>query len=474
MIAAIPKAIQEDIALPRRKILSSFSNLFSRSSREVIGPGGEDSEASVDRLVEENVQLKRAVEELSILNELARAIGASLNSQDIVEKIVLRSVRALNVEQAVITLVDRRTDDQMKTLIRAMRTSSSHEQFHLKRSLLGWMYIHKKPLLSNDPKNDVRIRGDAWEESIRSLLCVPLMIKSELIGVLTVYNKKGGAKFTEEDQRLLAIIAGQSAQVIENARLYEEEKAYAHMQEEIRLARQIQLDLLPKSPPEFPGYDIAGISLPAQQVGGDYFDFVPMGEDQVAVCLGDVSGKGLPASLLMANLQATLRAQTLTTAATCERLMHANRLLYRSTDPEKFATLFYGILDARKNKLCFCNAGHENPILFSASGKLERLTTGGLVLGIMDDFRFQEKMVSLNPGDMLVIFSDGVTEAMNDKEELFGEQRLIDIVREGRKYRSADLIDRIVGSVKQHAGDVPQVDDITLVVVRRLEGEPAE
>jgi sigma-B regulation protein RsbU (phosphoserine phosphatase) len=176
----------------------------------------------------------------------------------------------------------------------------------------------------------------------------------------------------------------------------------------------------------------------------------------------------------MANLQATLRAQTLTTAATCERLMHANRLLYRSTDPEKFATLFYGILDARKNELCFCNAGHENPILFSASGELERLATGGLVLGIMDDFRFQERMVSLNPGDMLVIFSDGVTEAMNDKEELFGEHRLIDIVREGQKYRSADLIDRIVENVKRHAGDVPQVDDITLVVVRRLEGEPAE
>jgi len=422
-------------------------------------------------LEEENKRLRRAVEELTILNDLARAIGASHNSQEIMNTIIRRSLRAVNAEQGVITLVDEKANQPMKTLIRTMVSSAEHQPLHLNQSLLGWMYLNKRPLLINDPAADDRFKGVRWDNTVSSLLCVPLLIKSELKGVLTVYNKRGTTVFTEEDQRLLAIIAGQSSQIIETARLYEEEQALVHMREELRLALGIQVGLLPKSSPQIPGYDIAGRSIPAEVVGGDYFDFIPMEEGQLAFCLGDISGKGMPAAVLMANLQATIRGQTLLKCSPKECMGRSNTLLYLSTDPEKFATLFYGILDFRNHRLCYCNAGHERPYMLTSgareTGKLARLDVGGIILGCVEQFPYEETYVPLDSGDVVVVFSDGVTEAMSETGEECGEDNIARLLAENPKESASGLIDKLVASVRKHAGSRSQTDDITLVVIRR-------
>ncbi len=431
-------------------------------------PSAETQNTLLTSSQEENRRLRRAVEELSVLNDLARAIGASLNLQDIMQTIIHRSLKAIHAEQGVITLVDQTAADSMKTLVRTMVSSTKHPQFHFNQSLLGWMHLNKKPLLIGDPKTDERFRGVQWDTSIRSLLCVPMMVKSNLIAVLTVYNKRDGAQFSEEDQRLLAIIAGQSAQVMENARLYEEERALQEMKEEVRLAARIQMDLLPKSAPEIPGYDIAGTSIAAQVVGGDYFDFIPCEEGRYAICLGDVSGKGLPASLLMANLQATLRGQTLLNPPAKICLQRSNRLLYQSTSSEKFVTLFYSILDTRTHTLSFTNAGHDAPILLAKGGDVNRLETGGVVLSIMEEFPYDEDQLTLAPGDVLIVYSDGITEAINMNQELFGVDRLLAAIRANRDKSANELIESIVAAVKAYAGPAPQADDMTLVVIKRL------
>lgn len=418
-------------------------------------------------LQEENERLKRAVEELSILNDLARAIGASLNSQEIIQTIVRRSIRALNAEQGVITLVEEQGHDSMRTLVRTMVSSSEHEEYHFNQTLLGWMHINKKPLVINDPHNDERFRGVQWDESVRSLLSVPMMMKSELRGVITIYNKKEKKSFSENDQRLLAIIATQSAQVVENARLNEREQMLMRMQEEVRLASKIQMELLPSSSPKFQGYSIAGRTIPAQVVGGDYFDFIPVDEHRIAVCLGDVTGKGLPASLLMANLQATLRSHTLNVESPKICLERSNRLLFQSTSPEKFATVFYAILDSQKNILFFSNAGQDHPFLFSTDKKIQRLKTGGIPLGMIGDFTYEEESTPLEPGDTLIIYSDGVTEAMDKNGDLFGEERLASVLADCRYDTPEAIIERIVGAVKEYAGPTPQSDDVTIVVVKR-------
>jgi serine phosphatase RsbU (regulator of sigma subunit) len=418
-------------------------------------------------LEDENQRLKRAVEELSILNDLARAIGASVNSEEIMRTIIHRSLRAIGAEQGVITLVDRDADDSMKTLLRTSVSSGEREQYHFNQNLLGWMHINKRPLMINDPKHDARFSGVKWDASVRSLVCVPLMIKSQLRGVLTVYNKKERGEFTEEDQRLLAIIAGQSAQVVENARLYEAEQALLKVREELRLASTIQTDLLPKGAPPVPGYDIAGKSVPAQLVGGDYFDFIALNDPRYAICLGDVSGKGLPASLLMANLQATLRGQTMLDISPSICVQRSNRLLFQSTSSDKFVTLFVGILDPVAHALTYTNAGHESPFLLRANGELSRLTTGGVVLSILEDFAYQEETVPLAPGDLLVIYSDGVTEAINPDERAFGEELLRTVLTDSRHEPSTVIIERIIASVNSHAGSAPQMDDMTIVVIKR-------
>ncbi len=420
-------------------------------------------------LREENHQLKRAVEELSILNELSRAIGASVDSEDIIHKIVDRSMRAVQAEQTVVTLVDRNANQSMKTLVRAMTSSAEHPHYHVNENLLGWMHLYKKPLLTNDPTTDERFRGLKWDQTVQSILCVPLMVKSELIGVVTSYNKKGDGRFNEEDQRLLAIIAGQSAQIIENARLYEEEKALVSMKEQIKLAAQIQQDLLPKQPPQLAGYDIAACSIAAQMVGGDYFDFVHVHDGRWAVCLGDVSGKGLPASLLMATLQATLRGQTALDQAVRETIARSNRLIYQSTDPEKFATLFYAILDPGRGGLAFCNAGHEYPMLFKpGTAAPARLVTGGMALGVVEEFPYEEDVARMDPGDTLIVYSDGIPDAVNEFDQPFGEERLQKVVTEHAGDRAADIMKHVVDAVKAHERDTPRIDDLTLIVVKRL------
>ncbi len=419
-------------------------------------------------LLKENQRLRRAVEELSILNDLAREIGASVNSEEIMKKVIHRSIRAVHAEQGMITLVEPQSGDSMQTLIRSMVSSSEHQAFHLDQALLGWMHLNKSPLVIHEPESDSRFKGIQWDKSIQSLLCVPLLIKSELKGILTVYNKRDGGEFNEDDQKLLAIIAGQSAQVVENARLYEKEQDLLRMQEELRLAREIQMGLLPKTAPNIPGYDIAGKSLPAQLVGGDYYDFISPDENRLIVCLGDVSGKGLPAALLMANLQATIRGQSLVNCSPKLCLDRSNRLLYHSTASNKFATFFYGILDFKKHQFCSANAGHDRPILFSKNKKPKILQDAGIALSFLEKYSYSETSISFTDNDILLIYSDGITEAMDAAENEFGEQNVFQTVSENMHLSAAELIDKIMLNVKKHAASRPQMDDMTMVVIKRL------
>jgi sigma-B regulation protein RsbU (phosphoserine phosphatase) len=355
----------------------------------------------------------------------------------------------------------------MRTLVRTMVSSGEQEHFHFSQALLGWMHLNKKPLVINDPRADERFRGISWDGSIHSLIAVPMMVKSELRGVLTVYNKKEGKSFADDDQRLLAIIAAQSGQVVENARLHEQEQAFMKIQEDLRLAARIQTELLPHTPPSIPGYEIIGRSIPAQQVGGDYYDFIPIDDHRWAFCIGDVTGKGLPASLLMANLQATLRGQTTPTAGPKACLERSNQLLFQSTSPEKFATLFYAILDPRDHQLSYANAGHENPYLCCSRSEKKRLKIGGIPLGMLPDFPFQQDCIPLEEDSLIVAFSDGVSEAMNAGEEPFGEERIVAVIDRHKHAPVSEIIDHLVAAVKSHAAGHPQSDDITVVVVRR-------
>lgn len=433
-------------------------------------PAMADAAVRLRDLETENRRLRSAVEELSILNEVASAVSSASTFDAVVDLIVQKCMKHLLVEQAAVLLLDEKdnTAGALHTMVRRVQSEAKNIPYRLGDQLVGWMLKHQAPLLINDLKGDGRFYTQTDQQHpVRSLMCSPLRSKGRMIGVLSVFNKRDAEGFTESDQRLLTIIASQSAQVIENARLYEEEKALQLVQQELQLAHTIQARLLPQEAPAVPGYEIAGSSVPAQNVGGDYFDFIRWGQDRLAICLGDVSGKGIPAAVLMASVQATIRGQTLMEAPAAVCLSRSNELLYRSTDAGRFVTLFYGVLDLTSHRLHYSNAGHNPPILLSGGSDPQLLTAGGPVLGVLPAFDYEEAHVDIQPGDLLVTYSDGFTEAMDLTMEQFGEERFLETLQATRQESVQTMVDSMFAAVAKHCGKAPQSDDMTIVMVRR-------
>ena len=246
------------------------------------------------------------------------------------------------------------------------------------------------------------------------------------------------------------------------------EEVRIRVTEEARMARNIQTNLLPKGNPKVAGYDIAGRNVPALNVGGDYYDFILLDDHRVAIGLGDVSGKGLAASLVMANVQATIRSLALFDDDPKDCLEKANKLLFRSTDARTFVSLFYGILDVRQNTLHYANAGQVMPILFSQGGKTALLRTRGIALGMMEHVSYEEEKIPLSPESRLLIYSDGISEAMNDVQEEFGEARVQKVVRYNIRDDAESLVEKIFAAVGAHVENASQSDDMTVVLLRRL------
>jgi len=419
-------------------------------------------------LEEENKRLRNAIAELSIINDIATTINSTQPVEQIVDIIVKKCVKHLNVEQGALMLLDESDKNKpLHTMIREQQSSLDLLPYRFDTQLTGWMLKNQEPLLVNNLKEDERFKDLVDKTTpIESLLSVPLRVKSKMQGILTVFNKRSEEKFSSNDQKLLSIIASQSAQIIENARLLEEERNLRVMQEEMKFARQTQLNLLPKEIPKIPGYTIAAKTISAKEVGGDYYDIIKIDDDNFAFCLGDVTGKGMPAAMLMANIQATLHAQIQNECSLAESLFRTSNLLYARTEPTKFVTLFLGKLNSESNEIFFSNAGHDPPFHFTA-GDFNYLKTGGILLGAFPDAKYEQEKIIMNAGDLLILFSDGITEAMNHENKEFSEEKLLEVISNNKELEPEFLIEKIFSKVKEHSGATPQSDDITLMVIKR-------
>ena len=423
----------------------------------------------IERLTAENARLRQAVQELSILNEVSTAVSSTLSLDATVDLIVQKCVKHLKVEQGAVLLFDKlERGTALKTMVRKVESESRSIPLRLGDQITGWMLKHQRALIVNDFDADTRFRMPSERAGIRSLLCVPMKLKGRLIGVVNVFNKRGGGSFSPGDQRMLSIIATQSAQVVENARLMEERQALRILQEELRLARDIQRKLLPKEPPRVPGYRIVGLSKPAKRVGGDYFDFLDLEDRRLGLCLADVSGKGITAALLMSNVQATIRSQCRLARDIGACVCRSNDMLHASTDSDKFVTMFYGILDTGAHRLQYCNAGHNPPVLLGGGNGPALLETGGPVLGVLPGFPYEWGETEFRAGQTLLVYSDGFSEAMNRRFEEFGDERLRASAESKADLPPEQLVESILGEVGAFCGDAPQADDMTIMAVQRL------
>jgi sigma-B regulation protein RsbU (phosphoserine phosphatase) len=310
-------------------------------------------------------------------------------------------------------------------------------------------------------------------DALDSRLLVPLAVKDRLLGFISLGEKRSEAPYSRTDVRLLQSVATQVALALENSQLaaaIAEEAAHRErLNRELEIAREVQERLFPQKLPPTTGLDYAGLCRPAQGVGGDYYDFIALPGGQLGIAIGDVSGKGVSAALLMASLQASLRGRTHSRVGGLADLMRdLNQLIYDSTPSNRFASFFYAEYDPVLKRLTYVNAGHNAPMLFR-DGEVMRLDAGGMVLGCIPSAAYVEQTVELAPGDRIVAFTDGISEALNESEEEWGEPRLVaTVAAEPPALPAKDLIDRILAAVDGFVAGTPQFDDLTLVVLRVL------
>lgn len=315
----------------------------------------------------------------------------------------------------------------------------------------------------------VRVVNDSELEKLRALgayLLIPFVYREKLIGILVLGEKISKTNFSTEDMTILSVLSNHASIAIENARLHQEMIEKQHMKEELGFAKEIQKNLLPN--PTFTNdfFDLAGYNLPSKEVGGDYYDFIPLGEGKTGIAIGDISGKGIPAAILMSNLQAALRISAAKTTIPQDVMRQVNIHITQTTSSEKFATFFYSIYDSRNRILEYTNAGHNFPILCDHEGSTTLLQEGGLIIGVMEGALYKTDRVSLKVNDFLVLYTDGITEALNPHDEEFGESRLVQTIQKSKHLSANSIIDSILEAVVDFSQGYMQTDDLTLVVLK--------
>ncbi|MCI0338315.1 MAG: SpoIIE family protein phosphatase, partial [Acidobacteria bacterium] len=351
-----------------------------------------------------------------------------------------------------------------------------------------------------------RQEGETLKQ-IRSALILPIATKDQLLGIISLGPRLGDLPFSREDRELVRAVAAQLSFAIENAQLVWHKVEEERLRRELEFASEVQQRLFPQCPPLYEHLELSGICHPARDVGGDYYDFLELGNGQIGIAVADVSGKGISAALLMSIVQASLRAQAPKTNGQMTELMASmNRFLYEATDASHYATFFYAQLDTETRRLTYVNAGHNPPILVRtgartgsqslgsvvsavSSGMSENgaefpklsqakavaafseeiislLTIGGPVIGLLKECVYEHCCLELRSGDVLVAYTDGISEARNPDGEEFGEERLTQIVAANANLPAAELREHIIAKINKWQCDAPQHDDMTMVIVK--------
>ena len=424
-----------------------------------------------NKLNPESEKLKKALDELVALNQIAVAISALMPVEDITKTIVDRCLKRTNSSQGAIFLLEDKVDeaDKFKTFMREYSPDTDQIPFHINESLTGWMIKTKSIFVSNDPGSEENFKDmDLTRHGINSILSAPLLTRKGMIGSLILFNKKDPEGFTEEDKRFLGIVGSQVAQVIENARLREQEQKFNEIQEEMRVARMIQQGFLPHSGERLKSCEIFGFNSPAREVGGDFFDIVRLGEKRVFFSLGDVSGKGIPASLLMANAQPVFRSQLFAPGELKLDLLagNLNDQINHFSSSGQFITTIFGYYDCESREIRYINAGHMAPIVVRKNTIIIDPDLPDIVIGVVKGHKYKERCISLENGDICFIYSDGITDLVNDRDECFGEERLADFLLKHQDDNVSRLCENMFRELVDFRTTAPQFDDITMVALK--------
>jgi sigma-B regulation protein RsbU (phosphoserine phosphatase) len=425
----------------------------------------------------EDLDSDRLRKVLHFLAELGQVVASNTQLQPILDWVVLKTTHLLEADEGCLRLLEGDAGNPgSKTMIRKQSQGIISGSWPpvVAMSVTGYLLHRGDHIATPDILRDDRFQGlKGVETSIRAMLAVPLRVENRVTGLLAVTQAAPGRRWTQDDIELMSIVASSSAGVIEQARLRVEAEEKKRLEEEakrldheLEQARATQMRLVPSQPLRLGPWEIAGRVTPARQVGGDSFDYFVIAGRRLGMAIGDVSGKGMPAALLMMTAQGYLRVFCNSDLAIPEKMRLLNQSVTRSAQPGKFITLFYGELDPAEGVLRYVNAGHNYPLLRRPDGSLEPLVEGGLMLGFADEIEYAQGETTLGSGDALLLYSDGVSEAMDLRRQEFGEERLEAAWRRHGTLTPAECIGQLMAEVEAFRGGAPQSDDITLVVLR--------
>lgn len=424
-----------------------------------------DQAAQTRDLVRETLDRYR---EINLLYHIGETIGGCLDPDEIPRLVLAEAKRVIEGEVGLVMLAPSAPVGENGLAIQASFGAGGD----LAALPAGVQQVIREVFESGQPRI-VTVSPTAGA-GLGALLCAPLKTQEQVLGVICEGRLAGQPDFTAGDEKLLMALAGQAAIALETARLHQEEIKQQRLEEELAIGHEIQLSLLPDAFPVVPGWEFAAIYRPARQVGGDLYDFfqVPGPGKRLGIVIADVTGKGVPAALFMAFSRTLLRTEALNGRQPSSALRRANQSIVRDNRSHLFLSTFYGTLDTETGELVFANAGHNWPLWHqAATGEVQRLTARGIILGIFKNIELEERSITVAPGDLVVFYTDGVTEARDAAGRLFDEERLRAAMAGVPAGSAEQILQAVVQALEDFTGQAPQADDFTIIVVRRQRGD---
>ena len=432
------------------QLISSLLNLSAAAIEKAV---------MIEQLRDVNRNLDRKFQELNTLFDLSKEFNVILDGDKVIRLLTFSLLGQIGVHRYAFCL-----DEEGSLNLVASKLEGELES---KEHLRQLCKLQGADLVDNlaRQKKFAAVAGELARVGIVAV--VPMQIQNQVKGAILLGPRMRGGAYSRADLEFISSMANLAIISIENARLFRSAIERQRLEDELAIAREIQQGLLPRTLPTIPGYEIAAVNISSKQVGGDYYDVIPIAQDQYIFAIGDVSGKGTPAALLMANVQASLRAFAPMGMSLPDATSRINDLTCQNTGQDKFITFFWASLDRERRELRYVNAGHNPPFLLRADGSIERLDVGGIILGLMKTVSpYCEGRVNLNSGDVLVMFTDGVSEAMNAQEEDYTEERLEELLKHLRSESPSVIIEKVRNALDKFTHGTPQSDDITMLVIR--------
>jgi len=454
--------------------LHFINKLMDEVARETGNGEGQPNVLRLAKLIERaqpGVRPPSAVQELNAMRTVSEVMTSNINLDDLLSLILNKLVTTVNADRGTIYLVDEERRELWSRVMLEDIGPLTEIRVKIGEGIAGHVAATGEILNIPDAYQDPRFNSQIDQVTgyrTRSMLTAPMFNpQQKIIGVVQLLNKKDGA-FNFRDERLITAMTSQAAISIENARLYAQELQQQVVKRELETAHTIQASFLPDVIPHPDGWDIAAIWLPIRSVAGDFYDFQWLGDGRLAVVIADVSGKGIPAALFMALSVTMLRFGMRFNLAPAEVTRRANESMLADQRSRMFATTFVNYISLDTGEMEFSSGGHNPALIYrAATGTCESVTSDGVAVGIFKQAEYRSNQMRLEPGDILILYTDGITEAINDDEEEFGEERLQDIIVEHASEPAEALIERVLDAVTAFVGDQDLFDDATLVILKR-------